>query len=63
MTEADRKYFQDKADIDKIRYLKEMKEFYDEVGRIGDRVGTMTTKDGVVNVVGTNQESESEDDA
>jgi len=28
------KEFQDKADIDKLRYLKEQQEFYDEVGRI-----------------------------
>jgi hypothetical protein len=28
------KYFQDKADCDKMRYLKEQKEFYDEVERI-----------------------------
>lgn len=28
------KYFQDKADTDKQRYLKEQSEFYDEVDRI-----------------------------
>jgi hypothetical protein len=28
------KYFQDKADTDKKRYLKEQKDFYDEVERI-----------------------------
>ena len=28
------KYFQDKADCDKMRYFKEQKEFYDEVERI-----------------------------
>lgn len=28
------KYFQDKANKDKIRYLQEQKDFYDEVGRI-----------------------------
>ena len=28
------KYFQDKADIDKKRYLKEQMDFYDEVERI-----------------------------
>lgn len=28
------KYFQDKADKDKIRYLQEQKDFYDEVDRI-----------------------------
>lgn len=28
------KYFQDKADVDKIRYLKEQQAFYDEVEKI-----------------------------
>ena len=35
MTEADRKYFKDKADNDKHRYLAESRKFYDEVARIG----------------------------
>ena len=56
MTDKDRQYFQDKADLDKLRYLKEMKEFYDEVSRIGDRMGTTKTKGGVVNVAGCNEE-------
>ena len=35
MTEDDRKYFKDKADNDKHRYLAESRKFYDEVARIG----------------------------
>ena len=35
MTNEERKYFQDKADKDKLRYLEESKEFYDEVEKIG----------------------------
>ena len=54
LTDPERKYFQDKADLDKIRYLREMKEFYDEVGRIGDRMGTTKAKDGINYVAGTN---------
>ena len=53
MTEQDRSYFQDKADLDKLRYLKEMREFYDEVQRIGDRVGTVKAKTGQYNVATT----------
>ena len=40
LTEQQRKYFKDKADRDKIRYLDEQKEFYDEVAKIGQEVGT-----------------------
>lgn len=50
MTDKEREYFQDKADVDKIRYLKEMKEFYDEVERIGTRVGTVKQSSGEYNV-------------
>jgi hypothetical protein len=50
MTGDERKYFKDKADRDKVRYLNEQRAFYDEVERIGIRVGTVTTKDGQVNV-------------
>jgi hypothetical protein len=46
MTGDERKYFKDKADRDKVRYLNEQRAFYDEVERIGIRVGTVTTKDG-----------------
>jgi hypothetical protein len=35
MTSEERKYFKDKADKDKVRYLDEQREFYDEVERIG----------------------------
>jgi len=37
ITEEKKQYFQNKADIDKARYIKEMAEFYDEVERIGER--------------------------
>lgn len=37
MVEGDRKYFKDKADNDKHRYLDESRKFYDEVARIGQR--------------------------
>jgi hypothetical protein len=50
MTKAERKYFKDKADRDKIRYLSEQKAFYDEVEKIGQQVGTVTTKEGQVAV-------------
>jgi hypothetical protein len=50
MTSNDRQYFQDKADKDKIRYLREQKQYYDEVERIGNLVGTIKRKDGNVNV-------------
>ena len=46
MTKDQRKYFKDKADRDKIRYLDEQKAFYDEVEKIGQKVGTVTTKEG-----------------
>lgn len=54
MTAADRQYFQDKADKDKIRYLREQKQYYDEVERIGNLVGTIKRKDGNI-VVATNK--------
>ena len=37
ITEEKKQYFQNKADIDKARYIKETSEFYDEVERIGER--------------------------
>ena len=46
MTKEQRRYFKDKADRDKIRYLDEQKEFYDEVEKIGNTVGTVTNKEG-----------------
>lgn len=45
-----RQYFKDKADRDKVRYLNEQRAFYDEVERIGQKVGTVTTKEGQVTV-------------
>jgi hypothetical protein len=53
MTKLERKYFKDKADRDKIRYLSEQKAFYDEVEKIGQQVGTVTTKEGQVAVAAT----------
>ncbi len=37
MSDVDRKYFKDKADNDKHRYLDESRKFYDEVSRIGEQ--------------------------
>ena len=37
ITEEKKQYFQNKADTDKARYIRQMAEFYDEVERIGDR--------------------------
>ena len=34
MTAEDRKYFKNKADNDKHRYLAESKKFYEEVARV-----------------------------
>ena len=44
MTEADRKYFKDKADKDKTRYLAESRTFYDEVAAIGASMGDQVNK-------------------
>jgi hypothetical protein len=49
-----RQYFKDKADKDKLRYLTEQRQFYDEVEQIGNRVGTVTTKEGQI-IVAPNQ--------
>lgn len=35
MTEEQRKYFKEKADRDKVRYLIEQKAYYDEVEKVG----------------------------
>lgn len=48
MSKEERRYFKEKADKDKIRYLEEQKEFYDEVEKIGLRVGTTTSREGHV---------------
>lgn len=50
MTKEERKYFKDKADRDKLRYLDEQKAFYDEVERIGQQIGTTTTREGQVTI-------------
>lgn len=53
LTDSQRNYFKDKADKDKVRYLEEQKAFYDEVERIGQERGTVTTKEGQVIVAAT----------
>lgn len=53
LTAEQRQYFKDKADKDKVRYLEEQKAFYDEVERIGQEVGTFTTKEGQIIVAHT----------
>ena len=35
ISDADKKYFKEKADNDKHRYLAESRKFYDEVARVG----------------------------
>lgn len=53
MTAEERRYFKEKADRDKVRYLDEQKTFYDEVEKIGKEVGTVTTKEGQIIVAHT----------
>ena len=53
MTEEERKYFKDKADKDKVRYLNEQRAFYDEVERIGCERGTVKTGEGQIVVAQT----------
>lgn len=50
LTKDEKRYFKDKADRDKLRYLNEQRAFYDEVEKIGLKHGTMTTKEGQVAV-------------
>jgi len=38
LTEEEKLYFKDKSDRDKVRYLKEQKNFYDEADNIGTMV-------------------------
>jgi hypothetical protein len=54
LSKEERRYFKDKADKDKVRYLNEQKAFYDEVEKIGHKVGTVTTKEGQVAVAAAN---------
>lgn len=35
LTQEQKQYFKNKADLDKVRYLKEQKLFYDEVEQLG----------------------------
>ena len=56
MTELDRKYFKDKADNDKHRYLAESRKFYDEVARIGQQNTNGNSSNSAVKT-GTKQES------
>ncbi len=53
MTNDDKHYYKSKADQDKLRYLKESKYYYDEVEKLGKRVGTVKTKDGKVVIAAT----------
>ena len=55
MTDKDREYFQNQADMDKVRYLDEMRAFYDEVERIGNKVGTVRSGNGHYAVANTSQ--------
>lgn len=48
LTKEQRRYFKEKADKDKVRYLNEQRAFYDEVEKIGQKVGTTTTKEGQI---------------
>jgi hypothetical protein len=61
MTSKERKYFKDKADRDKIRYLEEQRAFYDEVEKIGQKHGTVTTKEGQVAVAHMTQHAPQHD--
>ena len=40
ISDTDKKYFKEKADNDKHRYLAESRKFYDEVARIGATTNT-----------------------
>ena len=40
LTKNQKDYFQKKADQDKVRYVAESQQFYDEVEKIGKQVGT-----------------------
>ena len=55
MTDKDREYYQNQADMDKVRYLDEMRAFYDEVERIGNKVGTVRSGNGHYAVANTSQ--------
>lgn len=42
----EKKYFEEKAAQDKIRYLKEQRAYYDEVERLGNTMGTVINHNG-----------------
>jgi hypothetical protein len=42
--------------MDKVRYLDEMRAFYDEVERIGNKVGTVRSGNGHYAVANTSQQ-------
>ena len=46
MAEGEKSIFQDRADSDKIRYLKEMRRFYDEVEQLGAEKGKIRNEAG-----------------
>lgn len=50
MTSEQKRYFKNKADRDKVRYLNEQKAYYDEVEKVGLTVGTTINNDGQVTV-------------
>eukprot|EP00347_Sterkiella_histriomuscorum_P011021 403374052 len=55
MTTDQKKYFKQKADKDKVRYLNEQKAYYDEVEKVGLAVGTTTNKEGMIVVSSQNK--------
>ncbi len=55
MTIDQKKYFKQKADKDKVRYLNEQKAYYDEVEKVGIAVGTTTNKEGMIVVSNQNK--------
>ena len=46
LAEGEKSIFQDRADSDKIRYLKEMRRFYDEVEQLGAEKGKIRNEAG-----------------
>ena len=61
-TENGTKEFQDKADIDKLRYLKEQQEFYDEVGRIKGK-GELAVAEAAAAALNAEEDADAEDGA
>jgi hypothetical protein len=46
LAESEKSVFQDRADSDKIRYLREMRRFYDEVEQVGAEKGKVRNEAG-----------------